>query len=535
MPARSDRDASHCDPKRRNIQRKVSSHLDRCWSSAVVFLALGNTAQALAADWEVKPRVQVRETYTDNLRLAPKGAEESDFVTEVEPGISIRARGARLQLQADYAFQYRIYADHGSANGHNHMLRSNALLDVWDRRLFVQASAQIAQQNLSPLGGQSQSNINLTNNRVDVRQTSISPFWTSRLSTWANVEARYTWTRMEQSGEASSLDNETKAVNLNLSSGPAFSVLGWNAAYSRQDIESTGGEFDDRKLETVSGTARYLLFPTFALLATLGYDDNTYGTTRGRTSGRFWKAGADWAPSTRTHATGTFGRSYFGNTYSLAADHRTRLTTWSINYNEEIIATPSRFEATAAFDTAATLDRLLISRVPDPIERQGAVQGLIDSLGLPRNIGGSVDFLSNEVSLSKRLTGAFGLRGARGTVLVSVFRDDRSSENEGSTTSALGTDPFRITNDVLQTGYSAVAIWRFSQRTAGSISHSWSRNDFNDINREDTINTFRIGVTHQLQPKLHGGIDFRLTDRDSTDPSQSYRENAIIGTLVFMF
>jgi uncharacterized protein (PEP-CTERM system associated) len=533
MPARSD--APYRYPRCRNVLRTGSSRRDKYWSSAVVLLALGHATDALAADWVVQPRVQVRETYTDNLRLAPKGSEESDFVTEVEPGISIRAHSARLQLEADYALQYRIYADHGSANGHNNTLRSNALLDVWDRRLFLQASAHMAQQNISPLGEQSQSNVNLTGNRTEVRQANISPFWASRLSTWGSLEARYTWTRTEETGQASALDTETQATSLNLRSGPAFSVLAWSGAYSRQDIESTGGEFPERTIETIAANIQYKLLPTFALVATIGYDDNTYGSTRGSTSGRFWNAGANWAPSTRTHLHATFGERYFGNTYSLDAAHRTRLTTWTLNYSEEIVATPSRFDRPASFDTAASLDRVLLASVPDPIARQQAVQGLMGTLGLPSTLAGSVDFLTNEVSLSKRLLGSFGLRGRRGTALVTIFRDDRSNENSGSTTSAFGTDPFLVTDNIVQTGYSAIATWRFSERTAGSISHSLANNRYSDLDREDTINTFRIGVTHQLQPKLHGGLDLRITDRNSTISSESYRENAVIGTLTFLF
>jgi uncharacterized protein (PEP-CTERM system associated) len=509
---------------------------EKTWLSAVALVGLGIASESYSADWSFQPRLKLRETYTDNLTLAPKGREESDFVTEVEPGISIRGRGARLQLDLDYALQYRLYADHGSANGHNHLLNSNALLDVWDRHLFLQASARIAQQNLSPLGAQGLSNINLTGNRTDIRQTTVSPFWVSRLGSWANVEARYTWSRIDTSSEAQDIGSDTRSVNLTLKNGSEFTTFGWTGLYSRQDIESTGGgQFPQRTLETISATGSYKVLPTLSLLATLGYEDNSYGSTQGSTSGRLWNVGADWAPSTRTRVRGTFGERFYGNTYSLDADHRTRLTTWKLSYNEQIVATPSRFDLPATFDTAAALDRQLLGSVPDPIERLAVVEALIVSLGLPPTLISSVDFLSNRVSLSKRLMGAFGLRGTRGNLLVSAFHEKRTDENSGSTTSFLGTDPFAISNNVVQSGFSTILSWRFSERTAGSISQIHTRSRYTDANREDTINTFRIGVTHQLQPKLHGGIDLRITDRDSSQANQNYRENAVIGTLTLLF
>jgi uncharacterized protein (PEP-CTERM system associated) len=515
---------------------KASLGRDKTWLSAVALFGLGVASQSYSADWDIQPRLKLRETYTDNLRLAPKGREESDFVTEVEPGISINHLGPRLQLNVDYSLQYRLYANHGSANGHNHALNSNALLDVWDRHLFLQASARIAQQNLSPLGAQSLSNINVTGNRTDVRQATVSPYWVSRLGSWGNVEARYTWSRVDTSGEARDIGSDTRAVNLTLKNGPAFTTFGWSGTYSRQDIQSTGGgQFPERTLETTSVTGSYRLFPTLSMLATVGYEDNSYGSTQGSTAGRFWNVGADWVPSTRTRVRGTFGERYFGNTYSLDAEHRTRLTTTMLSYSEQIVATPSRFDLPAAFDTAATLDRLLLGRVPDPVERLAVVEALMVGLGLPPTLISSVDFLSNRVSLSKRLMGSFGLRGTRGNVLANVFHEKRTNENSGSTTTFLGTDPFAISNNVVQTGFSTILSWRFTQRTAGSISQVHTRSRYTDADREDTINTFRIGVTHQLQPKLHGGIDFRITDRDSTQSSQNYRENAVIGTLTFLF
>ena len=222
---------------------------DASWISAAAVVGLMLPTWSVAADWTFRPRVEVRETYTDNLRLAPKGAEESDFVTEVEPGISIQAQGARLKLQADYAFQYRLYARNWSENGHNHALSSDALLDAWNRELFLQASASIRQQNISPLGRQTFNNVNVTGNRTEVRQASVSPFWVKRFGPWTNVEARYTWSRIDSSSETRQFDTETRQIGLSASSGEAFNVLGWQVSYTKQEIESTAGQFPERELE----------------------------------------------------------------------------------------------------------------------------------------------------------------------------------------------------------------------------------------------------------------------------------------------
>ena len=481
----------------------------------------------------------MRETYTDNVRLAPSGQEQSDWVTEVIPGFRIEAGGARLQFVADYAFEQRFYVNNSGDNGHNHHLASNALLDVWERKLFLQASAVIAQQNLSPLGVQSASNINLSGNRTETRQTTISPYWISRIADTANLQARYTWFRSDQSGDdANVYDTESNAINLSLGNLGEPRNFGWSIVYNKQEIESTQGQFDQRELESVIATGRWRIYPTLYALASIGRDDNTYGTTRGSTGGDIYDVGFEWIPSQRTHVRATIGDRYYGTTYSLDAAHRTRLTTWTIRYAEQIVGTPGVFSAPTSTSTALTLDNLFQSQIPDPVARQQAVNALIVQAGLPATLASSVDFLTNQVTLSKRLDGGVGIRGQRGALILHFFRDDRQNESTGAT--LLGTDPFSISDNVVQTGFSTIFNWRFSSQTAGMITYSFGRSRFEGDRfggapRVDKNNIFVVGLTHQLQTKVRGAVDYRMTERTSTDTSLDTKEHAIIGTLSIAF
>lgn len=51
------------------------------------------------------PRLSVGTTYSDNIQLAPSGEEEGDTVLQVDPGISVRKQGGRLNLRLDYTAQ----------------------------------------------------------------------------------------------------------------------------------------------------------------------------------------------------------------------------------------------------------------------------------------------------------------------------------------------------------------------------------------------------------------------------------------------
>src|SRR5437868_3940858 len=88
----------------------------------VLAVAIAHAPAALAAEWRVTPRLELRETYSDNIGLAPAGSEQSDFVTEVAPGIGVTATGPRLKLRANYLMRNLFYARETSGRTTQHQL-----------------------------------------------------------------------------------------------------------------------------------------------------------------------------------------------------------------------------------------------------------------------------------------------------------------------------------------------------------------------------------------------------------------------------
>jgi len=508
----------------------------QAWGTSCLIAAAGMLIympDVQSAEWRLRSSLGVRETYTDNIRLAPPGQEQSDWVTEVSPSIGITGKGARLQLDADYTFTYKVYANNDDASGHYNTLRTRGLLDVYDRKLFLQGSASIGQQDVSTLGSLSQSNVNLTANRTEVRQAELRPYWVSRVGNFANVRAGAHIARNESSGATQSLNSETRGVDVVFSSGPVFSDLGWSLSYSNQQIESDSGQFTQRELENFTANVRYRVWPTLTALMTVGRENNTYGNARGTTGGAFFTVGADWAPSPRTRVTAQIGERYYGKTALLDASHRTRLTTWQVSYTEQVVATPGLFSLPLSIDTASTVDRLFLTQFPDPIERQQVVAAYIAQNGLPSSLATVVNFLTNQVSLSKRLQGVFGLRGTRSSLLLSVYHEERESQT--TDVPLLTTDPFLLSNATTQVGFSGVLSWRFSELTAGSASLAHQKSTLADSSRVDKDRILRLGLTHRLGPRLSGSLEYRFLERDSTAAATDARENAVVGSLSMTF
>jgi uncharacterized protein (PEP-CTERM system associated) len=180
------------------------------------------------------------------------------------------------------------------------------------------------------------------------------------------------------------------------------------------------------------------------------------------------------------------------------------------------------------------LDTLFLTDFPDPAQRQIAIQNFITANALPPTLLSSVDFLTNQVTLSKRLGASVVIRGMRGTLLVNAFRDDRRNQTTGVEV-ITGTDPFALSERVVQTGFSSALSWRFTERTTGVAALAHTRSELTDPGREDINNTLRVGINHQFQPKIRGAVDFRVHERTSSTPGLDTKEHAIVGTLSVTF
>lgn len=159
--------------------------------SAVAAISL-LPSHSFAAEWKIEPSLSLKETYSDNIKLAPPGNEKSDFVTQINPGISLTGTGPRLKVNARYGMQNLIYAEESSRNATRHLLNADANAELADDLLFLDAKASISQQNISSFGSQTTDNVNITDNLSEVRTYSFSPYLINRFGSMASSELRYT-------------------------------------------------------------------------------------------------------------------------------------------------------------------------------------------------------------------------------------------------------------------------------------------------------------------------------------------------------
>lgn len=477
------------------------------------------------------PRLGVAATYTDNIRLATRGSEQSDFVTQLTPELSVIANSRRMNGRLDYAMENLSYARAKGDLTTNHQLAAIAQGELVSRLFFVDARASISQQAVSPFGPQSLDSLSLTDNRTDVRTLSVSPYFRHSFGQEAAGEVRFRRSMVDTDTKGLVADRTDQYI-LALQSGPSFKTIGWGVNYSHQDLSYPGS--GPIEFETVSTDVRYKLSPKVGLLGTIGHERNTYVSIAEKPEGAFWLAGVSWTPSARTYLQAQAGNRFFGRTYALTSSHRTRRSVWSLSYNEEISSTAAQFTVPASISTADFLNSLWKTSIPDEQARQQVVDTFIRDTGLPPTLSQQVNTITNRVFLQKNLQASLALSHSKSTLVVTLFHTTREAQSEVQADSSL-TSSAAMGTDVRQRGGSAMWNWRISPRTSANISASYSGARSLTTARKDKHRDVRIALVNQMRPKLRAALELRRQFQESNQVARDVRETAVTASILASF
>lgn len=496
-------------------------------SGLVVVLA---ACPLYAANWTISPSVVVQETYTDNVTLASSN-EQDDFITEINPTISIRGEGKRLQLKFDYKMENLIYANDSSRNDTNHQLSASANAELVERFLFLDATGSISQQLISNTGPVALDNLSVTGNRTDVYTYSLSPYVTHRFGGYVDSELRYTY-RGTDSGQGAS-DSNSNAINLSLASGKRFTQLHWNFNFNHSELDRDTAS--DTSTENASGEIRYAVNRKLDVLAQGGYENNDIATTIRTNDGTYWSAGFDWHPSRKfslqvlkgdsdqsaTVRLNPLERTSFeatyrdrdvglnpGNSWNASLNHRTRRSTWAATYSEDTTTLQDQlFDETAFYARYEPFYFSPTGNIADNI-----LLGYEDkTTGFLIPISDVETPLTDEVFVRKRLRLSTSLNTGKSDVNVSVFTETREYIVAG--------------DDETVIGGNASWGWKFAPRTRSNISAGWQKTDFRSSDREDKLWNVRLGITRSIRRDVTGSVDFRHLKNDSNTVTNSYDEN----------
>lgn len=491
-------------------------------------------APAARGEWTVTPGMSGRLSYSDNVNLRPEGQGSSQFVMELAPSLVVSDRTPRLQFNASWQGHLYEYArDRVSGTDRfSQQLQAAALAEVLSGLLFLDATASISQQPVTPLLAGSGNGF-ASDNRNEVRSYRISPYLRYAFGTFATANLRYSRDMVDSDNQGFGRST-ADALNLTLSGGPAFRRLGWTLALSSQHLDDSIAPPSSSRFANLS--LRYTLTPELSWIVGGGYDKFDYESMGSDTQGASWSTGFTWQPSSRTSLTLSGGRRYYGDSYFLAGSHRSRYTVWNISYSDDVTTTRSQFLLPSAVDTAAMLDRLFIPAFPDPVQRAIAVEAYIRASGLPRSLPDSVNYFTNRYMLQRQFQASAGLQLARTTLLMSVFHSRREALSLFQADSALlGSSGGLVNDKVRQRGMTAVADYTLTGRSHISLAASFNESFAGALPDAARHASVRLFLSHRFRPKLNGTIELRvLHTRSALDP-RPVREHAIAASLAATF
>lgn len=524
-----------------DMGRSNIPHPSRSTSSArhAVSLALcgllcGAWAGIVAAEpaSDFKPRLGLTQIYTDNVKLAPSGQEDSDLITVIAPGFSLLRETARLDLDVNYQLRALTYVEDSDANRVHHNLAGNMRAALHEELLFLDASAYMGQSIIDARAPQSLDGVAGGGNLADVHGYSLSPYLMHNFATYATGLLRYGHERVYT--DRAIQNAETNFVHAALDSGPRFGLLGWNMNYYKSREERGSSDTLDRENARVN--AAYQLHPTLSLLGEWGWESNDFSTTRIASNGSYWAAGATWTPNRYLSLTALEGERFRrasvrlsptvrtsmvvsyqerevglnpGSVWSGDFQHQTRRTVWRLNYYED----------------TQTVQRALFDQLSYDAARWDALSSLDLVLNedgfLVPNVDPSQFFsLRDEVFERKRGQASVSFRTGKSVFGLLGFSEQRDFLESDLSGGVADTERTR--------GGSAHWRWQFSGRSHTNLGAGWRRTQFGSDNREDDLWHLDAMVTRALASNASASLSYRFIRNDSGLAANEYTENRII-------
>ena len=482
-----------------------------------VFVAMACASSAYALGWDFEPSVGGKAIYTDNANHSENDPQDA-LILSATPGFTLRSKGSRrVEATLQYGLTGVQRFDENDSTDVLHKLSAIGKAELIEDFLFIDGSARISQELISLEGALVEAEIS-DSNRATVGTYSVSPYVQKRLGTFANARARYTASGAIFENDVAANQN-VNAFTAGLSSGTRFDDLSWGVNYSIR--EARNRNYADTTFEQVVASLGYALTRTFRIFGTVGEEWNDYLSAT-ETDGTSWSAGFGWSPGRRTSIEASMGERFFGSTYSLSARHRTRASNWNVSYVEDLSDISQMLFTTGTVYDYLCPDPLRIY-VNWPFTTPPAPDCQIIGVGEP----GLLFDLRNGVFVSRSLAAGVSWGIGKLTYSLNAFdlkREFQLLEAEDRTQGVTAALAYRVAPNTRATG--SLGLSRNTIPAALSVSGT---------ERVDDISKLTLGVTHQFDPDLSGGLTYQHQQRDSNVMFGDFTENRITATVNMSF
>jgi len=493
--------------------------------------ALTLVAMPVAADqWRVEPGVQGTITYTDNVSLAAPGQEQSSGILGVAPSIAASGKGRRYTFDAAYTLSGYFYTASGQDNSYYSNLNLFGNVEAINRFFYVDGGINIFQNFLSPFGPITIDNSLQTGNRYTTYVYRLNPYFQGNIGADTTYLLRWnnTWSDYSQSAlQESYVSNVIGRIGRPAGVGRRY---GWEVDYNGSYVKYNNQ--DPYTLHLGRAVLSYQLMPDLQVSGRGGYENNNYYLNE--YSGAIYGAGLNWRPTDRTVVSGFWEHRFFGSSYQADFQHRTRLTGWRLTGSRGITTNTQQLQLGTgiAYDV---VDAAFTGRIPDPAQRQQAVQQFLTQTGLPPFLTQPLYFFNNQILLQDRVEAAFSLFGARNSLVFTVYWSDQ----EPITGTGTALPAFLTPNqNYVQQGGSVSYNHQLTGTASLNLLALRNQTRYRSALVPGTVDytIFRAAFRSQLSPRTSWFAGARYQWQDASNPPYTeYNEAAIFAGIDYVY
>lgn len=479
-----------------------------CWGGPV-------QAQSGARSNNISATLDALATYAVNSRTGGRG--DPDLVTELRPGLRWDGQSGRVVGSLSYQLGLVQHSKDYTGERAQNRLNGQASAEVFERWMYVDATASISQQAASALGTQTVAGSTQDNaNRIEVGTLSVSPYVRGVLGSAVNYEARLS--ASATNGRRSiTTDSSLMSGTFSLSSAVPGTALGWGLVGSRQISDYRAGR--ETEFDRISANLSYAADADLTLALRGGQEaTNVIDVTRVTTN--TWGLGLTWRPSPRTRAQLDADDRYFGRGYRVVLEHRLPSTTlqWTSSRDASNGASIGQGQQT-------TLYQLFFAQFasiePDQTQRDVLVRSFLQSQGLDPNAVVSGGVANSAVSVQETHAVSAAYAGRR--IAASFQANHGKNQVLGASAVAAGDQNYT------QWGYVANASYRLTPTSSLALTGSRLLSRSSATGNGTELKSLSLSFSDQIARRTSLSASARYSVFNSlTDP---YRDAALTVSL----
>ncbi len=478
--------------------------------------------------------MHMQEIWSDNIGLAAPGLERGELVTKLSPGLHLGGQSGRLRANLDALWDVMTYARGTSGNRTSATLGANGGLELVNRWFYVDGTASISQQAVSPFGPQLAQAANTNGNNSRVTSYSLSPRINGVLGSDLTYDLRY---QVSQTSTAAGLGAVAQGTN--------GQVSGWSGGLRWRntsrlfnlatDFSTASNSYSSNQASTQSRIGR--IYAYFNPDAHLSFSINVGRETgSGILNGSSSTSGIGfrWQPDPRTTLSGQHNIRYFGADDSFSLSHRFRRAALGVNYSRSRTTSQSLLLQNSTSTYYQILSASLTASVPDPVQRDLLVRQMLQAQGISPFAAPALGFLSDSTMIQRALNISFAVIGVRNTVTFTASRSNSSTDTVPLATDVLATYS-GLTQSALGLNWS-LRVSPYSTLTASlsqAISNGAGTTGQGASSRQTAAN---ISWNSQMSRHTAGSLALRRVNASGTVVGTgNYRENAATATFGYTY